>query len=66
MLYKCIANEDYVMIELTIGNVYEASYIDDFLYVIDDRGIESFVDRNDFVSLEELREEKLNSLDLWI
>lgn len=64
MLYKCIANEDYVMIELTIGKVYESLYESEFLYVIDDRGIGSWVDDRDFVSLVEFREEKLNSLHL--
>jgi hypothetical protein len=54
------------MIELTIGKVYESLYESEFLYVIDDRGIEGYVDKNDFVSLEEFREEKLNSLHLWI
>jgi hypothetical protein len=72
MLYKCIANEDYVNIKLTIGKVYEnlldpgTVEVDDvsYLYIKDDMGLSYYVDMVDFILLDDFREELLNKIGI--
>lgn len=71
MMYRCISNDNYVGIKLTIGKVYTNLFPaefystgDTFLYIEDDRGIENYVDIDDFILLSEIRDNKLNQLGI--
>lgn len=70
MLYKCISKEDYINIKLTVGKIYEnTSEIEEmggekFLYIIDDKGLGYYVNMNDFILLDDFREDILNQLGI--